>query len=342
MNLSSIVDVQITRETKTPTQKGFGTLLIVGTSDRFDAAERVRTYTSIEAVVADFTEGDPEIDLATMAFGQEVRPEKIMIGTVKAADSGDFSTALTAISQQNDDFYGIVITSKTESVILDVAAWVEARMKIFFAVTADAGVLAGTAGNVAEDLKAAGYDRTALFYSGAAATMHLGAAIAGGQLPKVPGSVTYKFKQAKGVTADNLTDTQITHLETNNVNHYLTVAGLNMLQQGKVASGEFIDVIIGADFITARMQENVYQTLSNAGKVPYTTQGIDMIRNKMEMVLKQARDVNQILASYLIMTPDIASISSLDKGTRTLPDMEFEGVLAGAVHKVKIRGRLVL
>jgi hypothetical protein len=341
MSLSTIINVQITRETKTPTQKGFGTLLIVGDSDRFGGTERVRTYTSIEAVEADFTSGDPEIDLARAAFGQDIKPEKIKIGTLKTADSGSYPTALNAIVDADDDWYGIAIEAETEAAINAVAAWAEARIKLFFALTRDAGVPAATAGNVADDLNTAAYDRTALFYSGAVATQKLQAAIAGGQLPKTPGSITYKFKQAKGVASDKLTATQINNIENEKCNHYTSVAGINILQQGTVASGEFIDIIIGADWLTARLQETIYQQLVNLDKVPYTNQGIDLIANLMRQVLQQAVN-NQFLASFTITTPDVSTISALDKGNRFLPDMEFEGVLAGAVHKVAIKGRLVL
>lgn len=341
MSLSTIINVQITRETKTPTQKGFGTLLIVGDSDRFGGVERIRTYTDIESVEADFTSGDPEIDLARAAFGQEIKPEKIKIGTLKTADSGSYPTALNAIVDADDDWYGLAIEAETEAIINAVAAWTEARIKLFFALTRDAAVPAGTAGNVLEDLNTAGYDRTAPFYSGAVAAMKLQAAIAGGQLPKTPGSITYKFKQAKGVSADKLTASQIQAIELKKGNHYTTVAGINILQQGTVSSGEFIDIIIGADWLTARLQETIYQQLVNLDKVPFTNAGISLIENLMRQVLQQAVN-NQFLASFTITVPDVASISLLDKGNRFLPDMQFEGVLAGAVHKVAIKGRLVL
>ncbi len=341
MSLSTIIDVQITRETKTPTQKGFGTLLIVGDSDRYGGSERIRTYTSIEEVEADFTVGDPEIDMARNAFGQAVRPVEVKIGTLKTADTGNYVTALTAISAADDDWYGVTIESETEANINAVAAYIESKIKIFFANTRDAAVKAGTAGNVAEDLNGAAYDRTTLWYSGAPSTQYLAAGLAGGQLPKVPGSVTYKFKTVNGVTADVLSSTEINNIENEKANHYTTVAGINITQQGTVSSGEFIDVMIGSDWIHARLQETIYQQLVNLDKIPYTNAGIAVIENLMNQVLTQAIK-NGILADYEITVPDVSEISSLDKGNRLLPDMEFVGTLAGAIHKVQIRGRLVL
>lgn len=341
MSLSSIIDVQITRETKTPTQKGFGTLLILGESDRFGGVERIRSYSSIEEVEADFTVADPEIDMARSAFGQAVKPEQVKIGTLLAADQGSYVTALTAISQIDDDWYGLATETESDANINLIAAYIEARIKIYFANTRDAAVLAGTAGNVAEDLNAAAYDRTSLSYSGAASTQYLSSGLAGGQLPKVPGSVTYKFKTVAGVTADKLTTTQINNVESEKANHYTAVAGINIYQQGTVSSGEFVDVMIGADWIQARLQETIYQQLVNLDKIPYTNAGIAVVQNLMNQVLTQAVK-NSILADFKITVPDVSEISSLDKGARLLPDMEFVGTLAGAIHKVQIRGRLVL
>ena len=106
--------------------------------------------------------------------------------------------------------------------------------------------------------------------------------------------------------------------------------------------GDYVDVIRGADWIQARMQEKILFTLVNSDKIPYTNDGIALIEADMREILITARDVNGILASFTIDTPDVADISAIDKGNRFLPQMEFEGVLAGAINKTQIRGRLVL
>jgi len=341
MSLNQIVNVQITRETSTPTQKGFGTLLIVGDSDRFGAGERVRTYTDIEGVTTDFTAGDKEIDMATQAFGQEIRPEEIKIGQLEAADAGDYTVALAAIQLVDDDWYGLAIESITIADNSAVAAYIEARDKIFFAFTGDTGPLDNTPGNIAEVLDAAAYDRTSLLYSGDAGTTWGQAAWAGGNLPKTTGGITWAYQTLAGVPFDNLNPTQRQNLEDKNANHYTRVNGLNITRFGTMSSGEYIDVIRGSDFIKARMQERIYQELVNQDKIPYTNGGIAIIENLMREILELAVR-NQILANFTTTVPDVLDISDLDKGNRCLPDMEFEGTLAGAIHKVKIVGRLVL
>ena len=430
-NLNSIIDVQITRETKTPTQKGFGTLLILGTNAVF--AEKLRAYSDLEEVLSDFTTADEEYKFAAKAFGQDIKPEVVKIGKrladvaqisnvnpttianstlyrvtlngvncdytsdgtatgpeiqagliaaingssqasvlTAAAGSGNsvditsdtaglgFSisasaniavttptanvnaaTTLADIQEVDDDFYCVALTSRAQKDILDVAAYIEGQFKIFAACSSEAGVLTTGTTDSAYLLSQQTYDRTFFLYSGDQANGPE-AGWVGGQLPKDPGSITWKFKTIKGIAADALTTTQATNARNKKANVYIPMAGINMTQEGVMASGEFIDIIQGADFITARLQETIYQRLVNVDKIPFTNAGIDIIVNLMRQVLQIAVDDNKILSDFTITKPDVADISDLDKGARFLDNLEFEGTLQGAVHKMKIRGRLVL
>jgi hypothetical protein len=342
MSLSSIVDVQITRETQVPTQMGFGTPLILGESDRFTAGERIRTYTEIAQVEADFTAGDPEIQAAQEMFGQEIRPEQIKIGQVEAGDSGDHVAALNAIELVDNDWYGLFLVSRVQADIEAVAQnYIESRIKILIATSSDTALRDGTAGNVGEVLNAAALDRTSVWYS-ADTDNDLTAGLLGLQLPKDPGSTNWAFKTIAGPAFDDLSPTQIQNIDNVKANHYTRVAGVNITRLGTMASGEFIDVIRGSDFIQARMQELVYFELLNSEKIPYTNDGIAAIENRMREALNLGVDNQIINPDFTITTPDVADISQIDKGNRFLPDMEFEATLTGAINKVQIRGRLVL
>lgn len=86
MPLSDIVNVQITRDTQTVSEAGFGTLMILGTHKRFN--DRIRFYTSLSGVAADFESTDLEYIAAQEAFSQALSPQQIAIGrrTVDSAD----------------------------------------------------------------------------------------------------------------------------------------------------------------------------------------------------------------------------------------------------------------
>jgi len=339
--LNQIIDVQITRETKVPSQKGFGTPLLLGDSDRFTAGERIRTYADISEVEADFTAGDVEIEMARNAFGQEVRPPEIKIGQLEAADSGNYVTALTAIEAIDDDWYGLITETRDEADINAIAAFIQARVKIYLATSSDAAVKAATAGNVLEDLVNAGQFRTMLWYS-EDSDDHLAAAVAGKQLPKEPGSTNWAYQTLAGPTRDDLTTTEQNNITNNNGNIYIEVNALNITQFGNMPDGDFVDVIRGADWIQARMQEKILFSLVNSDKIPFTNDGIAQIEADMREILIRARDVNGIISDFTIITPDVADISAIDKGNRFLPGMEFQATLAGAINKTQIRGRLVL
>lgn len=80
LSVSRVVNVTITASPTFPKRKGFGTLLIVGTSDRLTAAERVRIFQDMDDVSTAYSEADPEYQAAQVAFSQRPRPREIAIG----------------------------------------------------------------------------------------------------------------------------------------------------------------------------------------------------------------------------------------------------------------------
>jgi len=167
------------------------------------------------------------------------------------------------------------------------------------------------------------------------------AAWLGGQLPKTPGSITWKFKTLTGINPDTLTSTVVTNVQGKNANIYETIGGVNMIHEGVVASGEFIGVIRGVDWIQSRITEEVFTVLVNADKVPYTDAGVEMIKTAIQSVLEQAVDNGILVANTITITaPKVADVSTANKANRFLPDVKFGATLAGAIHKVKIDGKL--
>jgi hypothetical protein len=164
----------------------------------------------------------------------------------------------------------------------------------------------------------------------------------GGQLPKDPGSITWKFKQLVGVTPDVLTTTAVNNIEGKNGNTYQTVGGVSITQQGVVASGEFIDIIRGVAWIESRLGEEIFTVLVNADKIPYTDPGVGVIVGTTRAFLTGPAVDNSVLTENTISVsaPLVADISDANKASRLLPDVEFSGTLAGAVHKVILNGKV--
>jgi len=76
---STIVNVAISTTPQFPSRQGFGVLNILGVTDVISAVERIRFYSDITGVEADFSDGDPELSMARSYFSQEPKPVQLAI-----------------------------------------------------------------------------------------------------------------------------------------------------------------------------------------------------------------------------------------------------------------------
>lgn len=263
------------------------------------------------------------------------------LANVATTPNTGVSTDLSGIQHVDDDWYALVLCSRDDDEIVEAAKWIEAQRKIFVACTSDSAVIAAGTTDVASRLKAKSYARTAYLYSGDQADMPE-AAWLGNLLPLTPGSATYKFKTLAGITVDNLTATQQSVAQAKNANVYVPIGGVNITEEGVTADGEFIDVVVGVDWIHANMQADVYQALVDAPKIPYTDRGIGIIEQIIQNRLRLA-----VVAGILtedpkpaVTVPLAADVDTGDKAARRLTGVSFTGKLAGAVHAVTITGNV--
>lgn len=345
MPLRDIVDVQIDRQTTPVSRAGFGTLLIVvesaDTGAEIADAERVRTYGSIDEVGEDFTSDDAALLAATAAFSQEPRPVQLKVG-LKGTDE-DYDEALDAITDLDPDWYGIVIESREDADIENVADWVEARTKLYLAASDSAGVLDPQDDtDIASTLQAASYARTGLIYHGDAGDdEYPDAAWMGRMLPTDPGSATWAFKTLAGVPAEAFTGEERGALEDKNANWYEEVAGVAITRGGTSAEdGTYLDITRGIDWLEARLAEDVFTAIANAQKIPFTDLGVAQIEAAIRARLQIAID-REVLAAEPepdVDVPAVADVPASERADRILPDVSFTATLAGAVHRVEIRG----
>ena len=109
MPLSDIVNVQITRQTQSVSEAGFGTLLILGTFKNWN--DRVRQYNNMQAVAQDFNPFDPVYIAAQDVFAQAITPPYILIGR-RTVDTVEVAVE-TAMPNQN---YTVTINGTPETV----------------------------------------------------------------------------------------------------------------------------------------------------------------------------------------------------------------------------------
>lgn len=242
-------------------------------------------------------------------------------------------------------FYGINIESRVAADILEVAAWTEARQKVFSAQTADADVLAGTPGNVLDDLEGFAYTRTWGTYR-SVSSGSVNAYFDSAWLSKglglnldVPGGVgIWGFMQLAGIAGDNITPTQVLAIYADNGNVYTDAGSLTFTSEGIMAAGKprFIDVTTTVDWLDQRSQEAILSLLVGVQtKIPYTDGGINQVVAAWQAVL-DAGVTNGHLSPDdppKITAPLKKNISAADKANRILT-LTAEATLAGAIQKV--------
>lgn len=247
---------------------------------------------------------------------------------------------IAAASAANNDWYALALESRNVNDILNAASYIEATKKIFIACSEDADILTAVETDVASLLMARSYARTALIFSKDQENFPE-AAWLGSRLPTDPGSSTWKFKTLAGILPEDISSTEETNLKAKNVNYHIAVAGVNIMVEGKMAVGEFIDIIHFVDWLGARMQERIYSTLVNAEKIAFTDAGIGVIETDVRAQLTQGVEVGG-LDSFTVTVPKRSQTQAADRAARTLKGIKFNGVLAGAIHFVEVQGNVTV
>lgn len=226
------------------------------------------------------------------------------------------------------------------------AAWSESNKKLYFFSSSDADILLAPTTDIISFMKAQNYDRTISLYHPNSQGAETPAWLEFGQpaeaLPFDSGSQTWKFKTIAGVAAYSLTSGELTILLGKNGNAYSQdVGGKDIIEEGVVASGEFIDIIRGLDWTEARLKENVFAVLSSDAtrKVPFTDGGIQSITGTVRGTLNEGADNGlYVRESITVTAPKASEVSTANKANRLLPDIDFGATLQGAIHKAEING----
>lgn len=101
LNVADVVNVQVVMSPLAAAERNFGSLLILGDSAVIDTTERLRMYTSIDGVVADFGTSAPEYSAAALYFGQSPTPAVCYVGKwARAATSGVLHGGILSTTEQ--------------------------------------------------------------------------------------------------------------------------------------------------------------------------------------------------------------------------------------------------
>lgn len=258
------------------------------------------------------------------------------------ASPSELADDLTAINLADDQWYGLVSVFRSLAEIEVIATWVEAHDKLFCAASSDTAIYDGSSTtDVAYALKHSAYFRSCVFYH-PNPDAFADAALMGRVLPLTPGSETWKFKTLAGVPAVILTPAQKAAILAKNAMVYTTLGGVPVTEEGKVAAGEWIDTIRFRDWITARLQEDVFSLLARSDKLPFTDGGIAGVESVVKSVLAMGVDSGGFSSDPApsVTVPRAADVSVDDRAARRLPNVRWAAQLAGAIHATDLRGTI--
>lgn len=117
--LSNVVNVSVNIAPTAVRTRNFGALLIAGNSAVVDVSERIRVYSSVDGVVADFGTTAPEYLAAVNFFAQSPQPAEVRIGRwARTATAGLLNGALRSAAQQDIAIF-TAITSGGFAITID-------------------------------------------------------------------------------------------------------------------------------------------------------------------------------------------------------------------------------
>lgn len=343
------IDVAIALDAIVPTSEGFGIPLWITDDAVPGGTTRVMSFSTAAEVATALAATTITATCAaalTLAFSQDNAPDVIKVGFWNlTAGTEAIADAWTAITNFDNDFYGVCLESRTEANQVSFAALVAAAdVKFAFLQTADADAYDGAdTDDIGYQMKALDYDNVSCLYygtNGTAADLATLSDRASFDLdvtapPWFPVSLT-------GVTKSNLTTTQKSALEAKNYNMILNFGGSPKFGMGVTASGRDIAIVWTRDYLQVRLTEawqRLLTTFADRGeKLALNTAGITAVRAEVEKVLNVGISAGHI-DSYTVDFPQEYEVSDSDRLANRLT-ASFAAIATVGAKRFALNGTL--
>ena len=307
---------------------------------------------------------------STIALTQSSPPLSAMLGIESGSISSPGLTGAETVAQSLDacsaieSFYGFVLTKDfSDTDAFDAAKWSEANTKLFGHATGDANCKSPTAssGSFPAEAQQAGFTRTADAYNDPQGLSdYLMVSALARELAvdfSQPNSmITLMFKTMPSVTPSNinLADKQV--LDSINCNYYASFGAAPMFATGVCASGLWIDLRHGLDYMSQHLAQAAFFGLYTAPKIPQTDKGVayleTLCNNAMEDMVNcgfiapgtwEGTGISGVVNTgeyltkgYKVISATIASQSEADRQRRKAPPITIVCKASGAFHEVDI------
>jgi hypothetical protein len=302
---------------------------------KIEAIEGIASATVLGNVITVVASDEWDLSLTSFAVsgGSAVT---VTIATTEAGftQANDIANANT----ENKDWYVMLSTSADKGAILTSAEAIQGLTKIAFFNSSESGIKTNTTGNLLAKLKANSYDRTALLFTHNTDEFSA-CAWAGRHLPLKPGKVAFVNKTLVGVTVDDIMiSIHINNILNNNGNVYIEELGKNLVREGKMVNGDFIDIIRDLDYMQSQLTLRLFDLITSDDKFGFTDENIGRADSVMRTFFNEAYQDGIINNNYTTTPPKASSIPVNVRANRHLPDIPFTFQLQGAIQTMEISG----
>lgn len=215
----------------------------------------------------------------------------LVTSAITNADPG-IAADLAAIRNANRSWYVLHTAHNSTAMVLAAAAWVESATdkRMYHAATSATAAVNGAVGSagthdVADQLKTLAYSRTSVWYH---PSDLIDARLSGRILSSLPGSIQAAHKTLVGGLPVLLTDTQRQNLTDKNANSYAGETGQVVTFNGKVASGEWLDVVRNHDSVNVDMEASMFNMFGGNDIVGMDPAGLVLVESVISAVLDRA------------------------------------------------------
>ena len=256
---------------------------------------------------------------------------------------------LDAIQEASADWYCVHNVYNSKAITLAIANWVEgAQLPHYYecetsnTLSVTAG--AGTGGNhIGDSFKALGLTRTRVTYYPRPQRMHT-ARQSGRLYPLEPGQVDAVYKQLAGSEAVAFTPTHEANLLATNMSSYHVEKGVAVTFGGKMASGEWWDILRSLDAIRDQLAVEGLKVRLNNDILPMTDGGISSLESAVRTVIGNNTIVPGVRDKAIIadtpaptyVIPRATDITTGNRTARRAGPLSCQFRMAGSINELEV------
>jgi hypothetical protein len=322
------------------------TATVAGSADSIP--EKVNVYTD-EGLVNEILLNPPPQSIEFVKGSDITSAADNLIKAIQQFQSDVDDDWYYLLTDKDDDAYVIALAKfaeASEPTEAELGVGIEDHRKVYMGETANKAFASITA-------------RAAVIYTD---TEYLSeepdASYTGNVAPFYPRSVTWKFKRPqdgnaptsagiKLISLPKLTEGERDQLLENHVNFLTEEYKRQYVKNGTCLNGEFIDVVLGGDWVAKAMRNYLYDILLANPNIDYDDAGFGLVSTAVLQALAEAVDLGIIAKDpesntgvFTVTIPKYAESTDDQRRSRTMPDITWEALLAGAIHQVKSKGAL--